>query len=77
MLECGIKKNVGCCSPSHEETLNDLIEKQFQMTLSFMRMRKIDGVSIDYLTDMLEVFSKYYDFDDEDLDDEWIIESYF
>lgn len=70
MLECGIKKNVGCCSPSHEETLNDLIEKEFRMILDFMKSTKMDSVNLEFLSDTVELFLKYYDFDDEDLDDE-------
>lgn len=70
MLECGIKKNVGCCSPSYEETLNDLIEKKFKATLDHMRNKKIDEAGMDYLADLIEVFSKHYDFDEGEYDDE-------
>ena len=70
MLECGIKKNIGCCSPSHEETLNDLMEKEFRMILDFMKSTKMDSVNLEFLSDTVELFLKYYDFDGEDLDDE-------
>lgn len=70
MLECGIKKNIGCCSPSHEETLNDLMEKEFRMILDFMKSKKMDSINLEFLSDTVELFLKYYDFDGDDLDDE-------
>ena len=59
MLECGIKKNIGCCSPSHEETLNDLMEKEFRMILDFMKSTKMDSVNLEFLSDTVELFLKY------------------
>ena len=46
------------------------MEKEFRMILDFMKSTKMDSVNLEFLSDTVELFLKYYDFDGEDLDDE-------
>lgn len=48
-----------CCSPSYEETFEDFIRKQYEMTLEKMKTLKRETPEMIYCRDMLDLYDKY------------------
>ena len=47
------------CAPSHQETFDDFVKKQYQITLDFMRHNHLSYNEFKYCKDQIELFSDY------------------
>ena len=59
------------CAPSHQETFDDFVKKQYQITLDFMRHNDLSTVEFRYCKDQLQFFYEYGKHREDDRNDDF------
>ena len=58
-----LKQKDGYCSPSHRESFNEVINKQFKITLDLMKKVEPNTDQFKYCTEMIGLYENYYEDD--------------